>query len=389
MKEGWVKKKLGEVCETSSGGTPTKSRSEFYENGNIPWLRSGELNKKYILDSELHITELGMEKSSAKLFPINTVVIAMYGATVGQVSILKKEMTTNQAICGILPNKTSTPEYLYYFLKSKKDAFVKDAVGGAQPNISQNLIKSTYLLYPPLPEQQQIVAELDCLQGIIDKKKEQLQELDKLAQSIFYTMFGDPVENEKGWKKCSLNKLCTITSSKRIFASEYTTLGIPFYRGKEISEKAFSKEVTTELFISEDRYKELKEKFGVPQTGDILLTAVGTIGNMWVVDNKEPFYYKDGNILCLHINDNINSIYFKSLLSILINEYKKTNANGCAYNALTIVNLKKMQTNIIPLPLQQEFADKISAIEQQKARIQQSLQDTETLFQSRMDYYFG
>ena len=366
-KEGWVKKKLGEVCDIINGKNQKKVLDE---NGLYPIYGSGGI----------------MGYANNYLCNAGTTIIGRKGSINKPIYVEENFWNVDTAF-GLQPKENCENKYLYYLCKSID--FTRYDKSVTIPSLVKSDLLQIPILVPPLPEQEQIVAELDCLQGIIDKKKEQLQELDKLAQSIFYTMFGDPVENEKGWKKCSLNKLCTITSSKRIFASEYTTLGIPFYRGKEISEKAFSKEVTTELFISEDRYKELKEKFGVPQTGDILLTAVGTIGNMWVVDNKEPFYYKDGNILCLHINDNINSIYFKSLLSILINEYKKTNANGCAYNALTIVNLKKMQTNIIPLPLQQEFADKISAIEQQKARIQQSLQDTETLFQSRMDYYFG
>ena len=109
MREGWTYKKLGEVCETSSGGTPSKSHNEYYEGGTIPWLRSGEVAQGLIYNTELCITDLGLKKSSAKIFPVNTVVIAMYGATVGQVGLLKKEMATNQAICGILPNSRLFP----------------------------------------------------------------------------------------------------------------------------------------------------------------------------------------------------------------------------------------------------------------------------------------
>ena len=103
IKEGWEVKKLGNICETSSGGTPSKSHPEYYEGGNIPWLRSGEISQGHIYETELYITDEGLKKSSAKIFPIDTVVIAMYGATVGQVGILKKEMSTNQAVCGIFP----------------------------------------------------------------------------------------------------------------------------------------------------------------------------------------------------------------------------------------------------------------------------------------------
>ena len=174
-KQNWSYKKLGEVCETSSGGTPSKSHKEYYDDGKIPWLRSGEVAQGLIYNTELFITDLGLEKSSAKIFPIDTVVIAMYGATVGQVGLLKKEMATNQAICGIFPNNSLFPLFLLYTLKSKKSLFIKDAVGGAQPNISQNLIKNTIIPVPPVAEQERIVEELDLLSGIIEKKKEQLK----------------------------------------------------------------------------------------------------------------------------------------------------------------------------------------------------------------------
>ena len=135
MREGWTYKKLGEVCDTSSGGTPSKSHVEYYEGGTIPWLRSGEVAQGLIYGTELCITELGMKNSSAKLFPVDTVVIAMYGATVGQVGILKNEMTTNQAICGVFPNKILYPMFLLYCLKAKKPFFIKDAIGGAHVRI--------------------------------------------------------------------------------------------------------------------------------------------------------------------------------------------------------------------------------------------------------------
>ena len=242
---------------------------------------------------------------------------------------------------------------------------------------------------PPLPVQKQICSLLDKINRVIEAKKEQLKELDNLAQAIFYDMFGDPVTNEKGWENCMLENICKISSSKRIFAEEYVDAGIPFYRGKEVTEKSKGLQTSVELFINTDRYNEIKHKYGVPQKGDILLTAVGTIGNIWVIDNDEPFYFKDGNVLWLQRKTETNSVYLKYLLETLIDVYKSSMANGCAYNALTIMNLKKMPTNIIPLSLQQAFAEKVEAIERQKELINQSLREVQTLFDSRMDYWFS
>lgn len=162
-KEGWNEKKIGELFETGSGGTPLKMHKEYYEGGNIPWLRSGEVCKKYITETELFITKLGLDNSSAKYFPSNTIVVAMYGATAGQVGILKIQTTTNQAVCGIFPNELYIPEFVYYSIQSKQENLVSQATGNAQPNISQIKIKNLSIPILPLSDQQSIVARLDTL----------------------------------------------------------------------------------------------------------------------------------------------------------------------------------------------------------------------------------
>ncbi len=191
--DDWEEKRLGEVCMTGSGGTPLKSRKEFYENGNIPWIRSGEVCKKDITDCEFHISKEGLNNSSAKLFPKNTVLVAMYGATAGQVGILRFESSTNQAVCGIYPNDDFIPEFIYYRFLEGKESLVKQAVGGAQPNISQVKIKNTLIPLPPLSEQKQIVQKLEALSAetkkletIYNQKVVALQELKKsILQKAF------------------------------------------------------------------------------------------------------------------------------------------------------------------------------------------------------------
>ena len=131
MRGGWKYQKLGSVCKTGAGGTPLKSRNEYYENGHVPWIRSGEVNNRNIVESEIKITKEGLNNSSAKLFPPKTVVIAMYGATAGQVGILNFECATNQAVCGILPGKDFIPDFLYYFFLNSKEELIAQAVGNA------------------------------------------------------------------------------------------------------------------------------------------------------------------------------------------------------------------------------------------------------------------
>lgn len=188
--KGWKTKKLGDVFQTTSGGTPAKGHNEYYDNGTIPWLRSGEINKMYIYDTELYITELGLHNSSAKWFPTNTVVIAMYGATVGQVGILCKEMTTNQAVCGIFPNDEFIPIYIYHFLLSKKNEYIEIAAGGAQPNISQNIVRNTLISCPPLSLQQQFASKIESIEKQKELIKQSLSEVQQLFDSRMDYYFG-------------------------------------------------------------------------------------------------------------------------------------------------------------------------------------------------------
>lgn len=161
---GWPIKKIKDVCKTTSGGTPSKTHPDYYEGGDIPWLRSGEVNGTAISDSEIRITDAGVKNSSAKWFPAQTVVVAMYGATVGQVGILAKPMTTNQAICGLFPCDCLRPLYLYSWFRSKKEDFVRQATGGAQPNISQNIIRDSSICCPPLDVQDAFVERINAIE---------------------------------------------------------------------------------------------------------------------------------------------------------------------------------------------------------------------------------
>ena len=386
MKQGWEIKKLGEVATFCSGYTPKET--ELMECGDVPYFKVSDmnhtLNTKYLQHTSLFLD------NGCKTISKNTIVFPKNGAAIAtnKKRILQQDSVVDLNTGGVSANNDLLfYEYLYlYFLNID---FRLHTRRGAVPTLDIAELKKLPIPIPPLPEQEKIVAELDCLSGIIEKKREQLKELDAFAQSIFYTMFGDPITNEKGWEVDRLGNLCDISSSKRIYAHEYCDNGIPFYRGKEISEKSKGNDISVELYISEERYNELKNKFGVPQIGDILLTAVGTIGNIWVVDSCTPFYFKDGNVLWLQAKENINPIYFKTLLYNLIDKYKESMANGCAYSALTIVNLKEMKTNKVPYTLQQEFADKIALIEKQKQLIKESIAQTEELFNSRMAYYFN
>ncbi|EEZ9015127.1 restriction endonuclease [Escherichia coli] len=196
----WRYLKIEDFCSTGSGGTPSRSKPEYYEGGDIPWIKSGDLKDSKIYDANEYITAAGLENSSAKIVEKDSILIAMYGATVGRLAILGINAATNQAICNIRPDTTiADMKYLYYFLKSKFSYFVENAVGGAQPNISQGLIKSLEVPLPPLDEQKRIAAILDKADAIRQKREQAIKLADDFLRATFATMYGNPITNPKKW----------------------------------------------------------------------------------------------------------------------------------------------------------------------------------------------
>lgn len=168
LPQGWVFTQIQKVCETKSGGTPSRKKPEFY-NGNIPWVKSGELNDSLILSSEETITELGLQNSSATIFPKGIILMAMYGATIGKLGILNLDASTNQAICAFFNDqRIITSKFLFYFLKYRRDNFIKSGFGGAQNNISQEIIREIKIPIAPLNEQKRIVSKIEELFSEID-----------------------------------------------------------------------------------------------------------------------------------------------------------------------------------------------------------------------------
>ncbi len=180
---------IGDKIETTSGGTPSSKHSEFYDGGKIPWLTSGEVNLGYIHRTERNITELGLKSSSAKWVPRNSVVIAMYGATAGKVGLITIPLTTNQAVCTLLPSKDFEPLYLYYAVKKNETWMLEHRSGAAQPNISHAIIRKMKIICAPIEEQKRfsLWAEL------IDKSKltirKSLDKLEVLKKSLMQQYF--------------------------------------------------------------------------------------------------------------------------------------------------------------------------------------------------------
>ena len=260
------------------------------------------------------------------------------------------------------------PRCIFYIIKSLN--LFQFAKGVAQPVLSASTLSDIVIPIPQLPIQEKIVAELDKVSEIIEKKKQQVKELDNLAQSIFYDMFGDPVENEKGWEVKKFKDSC-----KRLFA------------GGDVPKDNFSKESTTEysvpIFSNGVEREGLYGYTSIPKESEPCITIAGrgTIG--YCVIRTNPFFPIIRLIVAVP-DENLDVYYFKYLVDAL--SFK---GNGGAIPQLTIPMIKDKAIPIPPLPLQQSFAQKVEAIERQKELITASIKEAQLLFDARMDYWFG
>ena len=388
MREGWTYKKLGEVCDSFSGYTP--SADLLKKEGAIPYFKVAEmnlpLNSKYLISTNAYID------NPAKVFPKGAIVFPKNGAAIAtnKKRILGQDSVVDLNTAGLIVNDSILSCSFFYYNMLNID-FRLLTRGGAVPTLDMAELKKILIPTPSLYKQQSIVAELDKINELISLKKAQLSDLDSLAQSIFYDMFGDPIENEKGWELKRLGDLCEISSAKRVFIEEVVDSGVPFIRGTELttlSKLARGEKMNYTLFITKEHYERLKAITGVPKVGDLLIPSINSEGIVWMVDTEEPLYFKDGRVLWVHVNkDEFASEALQKTMNILIKNIFSS-MNGATFAELKLFVLRDLIVPKYPLPLQQEFAKRIELIEQQKAQISSTIKDLETLLASRMQYWF-
>ena len=176
-------KKIGDLTNVITGGTPPTAKPEYWDNGDIPWLQSGCCQDCDVDFAEKYITQEGYDNSSTKLMPKDSVMIALTGATAGKIGYLNFEACGNQSITGILPCELMNQRYLFYFLLSQREKILADCIGGAQPHISQGYVKNIYVPVLSLEKQKEIVDTLSCLSGIINKRRDEIRLLDNFIKA--------------------------------------------------------------------------------------------------------------------------------------------------------------------------------------------------------------
>ncbi len=396
----WQIKRLGEVCFTTSGGTPNRSQSKYY-SGNIPWVKSGELNKGLITDTEEKISEEAIKNSSAKLFPKGTLLIALYGATIGKLAFLGIDAATNQAVCGIFKNENINSNYLYHFLYFKKPILAKQSIGGAQPNISQGILKSLEIPLPPFSEQLAIVSKIEELLSDLDNGQQQLQiaqkQLKVYRQSLlkwaFEGRFGfahrrsnniKDSELPKDWKWVKLGDIChnveygSATKSKKIGK-------VPVLRMGNIQNGKFD---WNDLVFTDDK-EEIKKY--LLKKNDVLFNRTNSaelVGKTALYKGERPAIFAGYLIRINRIESTIDATYLTYFLN---SHFAKSYGNSVRSFGVNQSNINGTKLKTYPIPLcslkeQQHIVDelesKLTVCDKIEETISQSLQQAETLRQS-------
>ncbi len=389
----WQVKKLVEVCITTSGGTPNRRNKEYYL-GNVPWVKSGELDKGLIIDTEEKISEDAIRNSSAKVFPKGTLLIALYGATIGKLAFLGVDAATNQAVCGIFKNDNINSKFLYHFLFYRKPSLIKMGIGGAQPNISQGILKSLEIPIPPLPEQQAIVSCIEELLSDLENGKQQLrsaqQQLKVYRQSLLKAAFEGKLTNKdvkdgelpKGWRWVKIFELSNVVrggSPRPAGDLKYYNGTIPFLKVRDITKDNGTYLTTFEYTIKEAGLHKTRQ---IKPNTLLLSNSGATLGVPKICMINATM--NDGIAAFLDLDERSN-LYLYYFWLAKTKELRNINMGAAQPN----LNTDIIKNYLVPYCffdeqklIVEELESKLTICDKIEETISQSLQQAETLRQS-------
>ena len=381
-------KKLGEICDFISGGTPSKSKNEYWKNGNIPWIKISDFKEKYIKFSEEKITKIGLENSSAKILKKGTILYTIF-ASVGKVAILDIEATTNQAIVGINLKEDNSidKDFLYYFLSSIENNIKKQARGVAQNNINISILKNINIPILPMSFQKNIVKTLNKLENILENFKQKKLLINFLNKSLFSRMFGDIKTNDKNWE---IKKLGEVVETQYGTSKKATSVvgEFPILRMNNIT-------YSGEMDYKDLKYIELsdseKEKF-LLKKGELLFNRTNSkelVGKTGLFNLDIPMAFA-GYLIRIKPS---NLIHSKFLLFFMNSEFMKKLLYNKAKNIVGMANINAKELEdfsiiLPPIELQNKFAERIEKIEKLKFEIEKSIEVAQNLYDSLISKYF-
>lgn len=380
MKQGWEYKKLGEVCHITMGQSP--DGNSINDNEGVEFHQG----KTCFGEQTLGVSNL-FSNAPVKLAEAHSVLLCVR-APVGYPNITERKICIGRGLCALYAKEDIDNKFLFYSLLSKQSHFEKNATGSTFKAISSKVVSNTEIPIPPKSTQLAIVSELDKINELIRIKKEQLKDYDNLAQSIFYEMFGDPVENDKGFDTKRLDEVFPLITDGTHQTPTYTEdreNGYKFLSAKDVTSGSIN--WNNVKFIPAWLHDNLSKRLK-PQKNDILLCKNGTTGICALVEDDDTFdIYVSLALL------RPNNLHNPKYLTYAINSPATKRQFDDSLKGIGVPNLylKEIRRTIIiipPLPLQQLFAQRIEKIEHQKSEVTKAITDLETLLASRMQHWF-
>jgi len=284
-------------------------------------------------------------------------------------SMLPLCMNTSTIRFKVLDDNQLRIRYFMYYLKSQhfKNQLFKQITGSAQLNYGPSHLKKMIMPLINLSKQDEIIACMDKVQSIIERRQQELVKLDTLIKARFVDMFGNIATGQYKYETRRMGEVAKVGSSHRVFTTEFVDDGIPFYRGTEIGELANGQKPSEPYYISEEHYKRLANDDTRPKVGDLLIPSICNKGQVWMVDTEEPFYYKDGRVLCISPNREIyDSRYLQYFMRVKTEvEYPKI-GSGSTFSEFKIFLLKDFEVLTPPRDIQEEFSSFVEQVNKSK-----------------------
>lgn len=309
LDDEWEQLKLGDHANILTGGTPNTSISSYWEPKEIPWMSSGEVNRKRLDKTDNMISNDGIRNSSARWVKKHSILIALagQGKTRGMVAVNNIPLTTNQSVAAIEPDKTLNYEFVFQNLSKRYDELRLISSGdGSRGGLNKQIVSDISIACPNVNEQELIgnfLADFDSLITMNQHKLDKLKDLKKAYLTEMFPAEGERVPKrrfpgfEGEWEQKKLGQLMDVGSVKRVHQSDWRDRGVRFLRARDIVSESKNKRPDDFLYIDEELYKKYSAISGVVEKGDLLVTGVGTIGVPMLVESSEPLYFKDGNII--------------------------------------------------------------------------------------------
>lgn len=378
-----IYKTIEELTTVVTGGTPSTSKAEYWENGNIPWLQSGCCQNCDVNQADKFISQSGYDNSSTQVMPVNTVMIALTGATAGKVGYLNIEACGNQSITGIFPCEELNPRFLFYFLISQRRKILVDCVGGAQAHISQGYVKKIKVPVYSKNIQERIVNIMNICSKNIKHYEMILKEYDELVKARFVEMFGDVRENSNEFEIVQFNDIVEYmgdigsNGANKVVVNHLDMKDEEDYaimvRFTNFTKNDFKNDVK---YVSKDAYDFFKKSqiFG----GELIVCKIGSAGQNYVMPYLNRPVSLGLNQIMIRIKDIILMPYLYQYLHTDYGEFLISGCiNGAVTKSITKTELKKIPILLPPMEFQQRFVDFVRHVDKSRFDIKKSIIELE------------